>query len=181
LTLHPACRDCGSQGSAGAPQMRFRVKVSSVALKEVQAVHGWGDRVDEGWRDIEGDADETEAFMKRHPDRQRAPAVAAVLGPYGAAAESGGDYDYDYSKVDLATLKAFHKQRATVLAEAGADVLLFETMTCMKAIKAVLEEIHMTAWICFVVAPGDCWAWGLSLGGYCEVCCSFPLFRGPGG
>jgi len=93
--------------------------------------------------------------------------VAAVLGPYGAAAERGADYCFDYSTVDVETLKYFHRRRATVLLEAKPSVLLFETLSSLKelqAIVAVLDELEVNnAWVAFtcgangVTAIGDAW------------------------
>src|SRR3954466_10972302 len=55
--------------------------------------------------------------------------VAGSVGPYGAYRADGSEYTGDYvSTVPVAELRAFHRPRLEVLAEAGADVLACETL-----------------------------------------------------
>jgi len=49
-------------------------------------------------------------------------------------------------------LRDFHRSRVTVLAAAGPDLLIFETLTSLSelhAISDVLEELSLNAWVSF--------------------------------
>merc|ERR1740121_1788158 len=79
--------------------------------------------------------------MEKGTDVKR-PLVAAVIGPYGTAAEAGADYDYDYENlVDEPTLIHFHKRRVSVLLSGRPDILLFETMPSLKEMKAIAQML----------------------------------------
>lgn len=54
--------------------------------------------------------------------------VAASVGPYGATAD-GLEYRGDYG-LSVADLRAWHRPRLEILAEAGADLLAVETIPC---------------------------------------------------
>src|SRR4051794_1496207 len=55
--------------------------------------------------------------------------VAGSVGPYGAMLADGSEYTGDYvAHLTVARLRAFHRPRMEVLAEAGADVLACETV-----------------------------------------------------
>ena len=109
-------------------------------------------------------------------------AVAAVMGPYGAAAESGADYDFDCTAVDTETLVGFHARRASVLAAAGPSLLLFETISGrveMDAIAAALDAIGPLAppvWVSFAygatgsgaTACGESWAETVAAADACD-------------
>ncbi|WP_448639825.1 homocysteine S-methyltransferase [Geodermatophilus sp. URMC 63] len=67
--------------------------------------------------------------------------VAGSVGPYGAALADGSEYTGGYvAEVGVARLRAFHRPRMTVLAEAGADVLACETVPAAAEAEALLAE-----------------------------------------
>lgn len=83
-------------------------------------------------------------------------AVAASLGPYGAALHNGAEYtgEYDCSHEELA---AFHRKRIRVLAEAGGaqrpDLVAFETLPSLEEARAIGEALEpwpdLAAWFSF--------------------------------
>jgi homocysteine S-methyltransferase len=82
--------------------------------------------------------------------------VAASVGPYGAYLADGSEYRGDYD-LDVAGLRAFHRPRLEVLAEAGADVLAVETIPCLAEVEALCAELDgtgLTAWLS-LSADGD--------------------------
>jgi homocysteine S-methyltransferase len=83
--------------------------------------------------------------------------VAASVGPYGAALADGSEYTGDYG-LDVAALRAFHRPRLEVLAEAGADVLALETIPCLAEVEALLLELErlggVEAWLSLSCADG---------------------------
>ena len=91
---------------------------------------------------------------------QSKPLVAASLGCYGATLADGSEYSGTYSDtVSHGALRAFHAERLQVLAaEAGIDVLAFETLPCAKEVAAV----------CDLLASGE----GPSLPAWIAVSCS---------
>lgn len=62
--------------------------------------------------------------------------VAASVGPYGAGPGAGTEYDgaYDLNATELA---AWHSDRLGLLAEAGADVIIFETVPSFDEVQAL--------------------------------------------
>ncbi|KAJ4831010.1 sulfide-quinone oxidoreductase [Turnera subulata] len=61
--------------------------------------------------------------------KQRPILVAASVGSYGAYLADGSEYSGNYGDaVTLQTLKDFHRRRVQVLAEAGPDIIAFETI-----------------------------------------------------
>ena len=66
--------------------------------------------------------------------------VAGSIGPYGAMLADGSEYTGAYD-VGLAELRAFHRPRLEMLAEAGADVLAVETIPALAEVEAVLAEL----------------------------------------
>jgi homocysteine S-methyltransferase len=75
--------------------------------------------------------------------------VAASVGPYGAVLADGSEYRGDY-RMTVAQLRAWHRPRLAVLADAGADVLAVETIPCAAEAEALLAEIDGTgvpAWL----------------------------------
>lgn len=97
------------------------------------------------------------ALARRSRD-ESAPAgwVAASVGPYGAYLADGSEYRGDYD-LDVAGLRAFHRPRLEVLAEAGADVLAVETIPCLAEVEALCAELDgsgLRAWLS-VSADGD--------------------------
>jgi homocysteine S-methyltransferase len=70
--------------------------------------------------------------------------VAASVGPYGAVRADGSEYRGDYG-LTVAELRAFHRPRLAVLADAGADVLAVETIPCLAEVEALLAELDQLA------------------------------------
>ncbi|XP_010938213.1 homocysteine S-methyltransferase 2 isoform X2 [Elaeis guineensis] len=87
--------------------------------------------------------------------RQQPILVAASIGSYGAFLADGSEYSGDYGEaVTLETLKDFHRRRLQVLADAGADLIAFETIPNKieaQAYAELLEEnnIKIPAWFSF--------------------------------
>ena len=72
----------------------------------------------------------------------RAGWVAASVGPYGAFLADGSEYTGGYvAGMTVAELRAFHRPRLQVLAEAGADVLACETLPAAAEVEALLAEL----------------------------------------
>ncbi|MGJ0203685.1 homocysteine S-methyltransferase [Leucobacter sp. gxy201] len=69
--------------------------------------------------------------------------VAASVGPYGSSPGCGTEYDGDYG-LSVAELRAWHRPRIDALAEAGADVLLFETVPLLDEVEAICAEMAGT-------------------------------------
>ena len=75
--------------------------------------------------------------------------VAASIGPYGAYLADGSEYRGDYD-LDVAGLRAWHRPRLDVLADAGADVLAVETVPCLAEVEALCAELDgsgLVAWL----------------------------------
>lgn len=82
--------------------------------------------------------------------------VAASIGPYGAYLADGSEYRGDYD-LDVAGLRAWHRPRLDVLADAGADVLAVETVPCLAEVEALCAELDgsgLVAWLS-LSADGD--------------------------
>jgi homocysteine S-methyltransferase len=80
--------------------------------------------------------------------------VAASIGPYGAVRADGSEYRGDYG-LTVAELRAFHRPRLQVLADAGADVLAVETIPCLAEVEALLAElgaVGVPAWLSLTCA-----------------------------
>jgi homocysteine S-methyltransferase len=95
------------------------------------------------------DADETVRLMRRGVELARNAAsevdrptwVAASAGPYGAMLADGSEYHGNYG-LTVQKLREFHRPRISVLADAGADILAFETLPSALEVEAVLEEVR---------------------------------------
>ena len=85
------------------------------------------------------------------------PLVAASIGPYGAYLHDGSEYRGDY-KIGLSELKAFHRERLSVLSDSGADLLACETIPSLTEAAALVELLNeeptLPAWISFT-CPDD--------------------------
>lgn len=67
--------------------------------------------------------------------------VAGSVGPYGAMLADGSEYTGAYvAEVGLAALRAFHRPRMELLAQAGADVLACETVPAAVEAEALVAE-----------------------------------------
>ena len=86
------------------------------------------------------------------------PLVAASIGPYGAFLADGSEYRGRYG-LNKSELKAFHRPRLEVLAEAGADLLAFETIPCLDEALALAELLtefpSLFAWMSFSCQDGS--------------------------
>jgi homocysteine S-methyltransferase len=118
----------------------------------------------EGLRAIGRDAAETDEVLVRSvrlatEARDDAPAggwIAASVGPYGATLGDGSEYRGD-DGLTVAELRAWHRRRLRVLADAGADVLAIETITRLaelEAIAAELDGLGTPAWFSVTVSGG---------------------------
>jgi homocysteine S-methyltransferase len=82
--------------------------------------------------------------------------VAASVGPYGATLGDGSEYRGD-DGLSVAELRAWHRRRLHVLAEAGPDVLAIETITRLaelEALAAELDGIGVPAWMSVTIDQG---------------------------
>ncbi|SDX59384.1 homocysteine S-methyltransferase [Modestobacter sp. DSM 44400] len=84
--------------------------------------------------------------------------VAGSVGPYGAYLADGSEYHGDYVVgTSVAELRAFHRPRLELLAEAGVDVLACETVPAAAEVKALLAEVDrlgIPAWLSLTAATG---------------------------
>ncbi|KAG6500905.1 hypothetical protein ZIOFF_040767 [Zingiber officinale] len=61
--------------------------------------------------------------------KQRPVLVAASIGSYGAYLADGSEYSGNYGQeITVEIVKDFHRRRLEVLSEAGADIIVFETI-----------------------------------------------------
>ncbi|MFZ8343658.1 homocysteine S-methyltransferase family protein, partial [Staphylococcus aureus] len=66
--------------------------------------------------------------------------VAASVGPIGALRADGSEYTGAYG-LDVAALRALHRRRLCVLADAGADLLAVETVPSPLEVEALALEL----------------------------------------
>ena len=66
--------------------------------------------------------------------------IAGSVGPYGAALADGSEYRGDYN-LSVDELRAWHRPRIALLAEAGVDILALETIPCLAEVEALLTEV----------------------------------------
>lgn len=100
-----------------------------------------------------------EASAKDTPDgkilKHRPILVAASVGSYGAYLADGSEYSGDYGDaMNLEFLKNFHRRRVKILADAGPDLIAFETVPNRleaQAFAMLLEEenINVPSWLSF--------------------------------
>lgn len=115
----------------------------------------------DGIRAAGGTDAETESLLRTsvHLARQAAPKgelVFASVGPYGASPGQGTEYDGDYG-LTTAELARWHRPRLEILADAGTDALLAETIPSIREIEALASELDRVATpsILSVTATGD--------------------------
>ena len=109
------------------------------------------------------DAAGTEALLRRSVELARAGApeawVAGSVGPYGAMRADGSEYTGGYvGEVGVRELRAFHRPRMAVLADAGADVLACETVPAAAEADALLSEavdLGVPVWLSLTTVLGD--------------------------
>lgn len=117
----------------------------------------------DGLRAIGRDAEETDEVLTRSVriaaqarDEAGGGWVAASVGPYGATLADGSEYRGDDGR-SVAELRAWHRRRLRVLADADPDVLAIETITRLaelEALAAELDGIGVPAWISVTVSDG---------------------------
>ncbi|KAJ4789988.1 Homocysteine S-methyltransferase family protein [Rhynchospora pubera] len=94
-------------------------------------------------------------FHQKHHPVHHPVLVAASIGSYGAYLADGSEYSGDYgASVTLDTLKDFHRRRVQVLAQAGPDILAFETTPNKLEAQAYAEildegDVKIPAWFSF--------------------------------
>ncbi len=95
--------------------------------------------------------------MREQPGPTRDLIVAASVGPYGAVLHDGSEYRGDYG-LDEAALVDFHRDRLSVLADAGADLLACETIPsrieAAALVRLLAERLDAKAWITFSCRDG---------------------------
>jgi len=95
-------------------------------------------------------------FHESSPDMSKRPQpfIAASAGCYGAYLADGSEYRGDYH-LDLEEYKNFHRERVDILADAGAEIIAFETFPSMEEAVAVAELMDeyrdIQYWIVFTV------------------------------
>jgi homocysteine S-methyltransferase len=85
--------------------------------------------------------------------------VAGSVGPYGAFLADGSEYRGDYvAGTSVDELRAFHRPRLELLAEAGVDVLACETLPAAAEVEALLAEVDrlgLPAWLSLTAVTGS--------------------------
>ena len=85
--------------------------------------------------------------------------VAGSVGPYGAMLADGSEYTGGHAAtVGVAALRAFHRPRMELLAEAGADVLACETVPAAAEAEALLAEaqsLRVPVWLSLTTVVDD--------------------------
>src|SRR5688572_18029272 len=85
--------------------------------------------------------------------------VAGSVGPYGAMLADGSEYTGAYvDGVGVTELRAFHRPRMELLAEAGAEVLACETVPAAAEAEALLAEadaLGVPIWLSLTTVTGD--------------------------
>ncbi|GAB5079541.1 homocysteine S-methyltransferase [Arthrobacter sp. AD-310] len=82
--------------------------------------------------------------------------IAGSVGPYGAYLADGSEYRGDYV-LSVEEFRDFHRPRVAALAEAGTDVLAFETLPSFaeaQALLALTEEFDVDTWFSFSLRDG---------------------------
>lgn len=80
--------------------------------------------------------------------------VAASVGPIGALRADGSEYTGDYG-LSVAELRALHRRRLHILADAGADVLAIETIPSPLEVEALALELAELGLPAFVSVSAD--------------------------
>jgi homocysteine S-methyltransferase len=92
--------------------------------------------------------------------------VAGSVGPFGAVLAGGEEYTGDYVDptwsdgpvMSVQALRAFHRERMLVLAEAGADVLACETVPALAEAEALLlaaADVGVPVWLSLTTVVDD--------------------------
>jgi len=83
--------------------------------------------------------------------------VAASVGPYGAGPGAGTEYDGAYRKT-ASELTNWHRKRLEILADAGADLVIFETVPSLaeaEALTVLARELQLPALLSLAVRADD--------------------------
>jgi len=86
----------------------------------------------------------------------KAPLVAASIGPYGAFLADGSEYTGNYGITDQA-LEDFHRPRLELLDASDADFFAVETIPCFpetRALARLLQKTQKSAWMSFSCRDG---------------------------
>ncbi len=79
------------------------------------------------------------------------PLCLAGIGPYGAYLSDGSEFRGNY-RIGDDELYDFHRRRAEILNEAGADILLFETQPSLREVlieTRIAEDLGADYWVSF--------------------------------
>jgi len=91
-------------------------------------------------------------------ESSRPIAIAASLGPYGAALHNGAEFHGRYA-IGSDDLVAFHAERLAVVAETCADVVALETIPSLEEGWAIVEALGqfpgLRAWMSFVCRDSE--------------------------
>lgn len=84
------------------------------------------------------------------------PLCLAGIGPYGAYLADGSEYKGNYGVSDE-VIYDFHRRRLEIIKEAGADIMLIETMPSLSEVKiasGICEELGADYWVSFSCRDG---------------------------
>jgi homocysteine S-methyltransferase len=121
-------------------------------------------------------------FMAENTATDRAPIVAASVGPFGATQNDGSEYTGAYS-IGVDELWALHEQRLMLLDRTGADVLAVETIPNAveaEVLAGLLNEVDTPAWISFSCRNGKELSDGASLAEVTEQFADHPRVHAVG-
>jgi homocysteine S-methyltransferase len=121
-------------------------------------------------RSVEIFSEARDEWLQLNPDRQK-PLCLGSCGPYGAYLADGSEYRGHYGVSDK-VLRTFHRRRAELLWESGADLLLFETQPSLDETlieSEIAEEIGADYWISFSSMDGVHTCEGTSIGECAEI------------
>ncbi len=95
-------------------------------------------------------------YQENHPNN-KAPIVAASVGPYGAYLADGSEYHGNYQCTE-AELYDFHKQRLKLLTSTSAELLACETIPSLleaNVLSNLLSELNKPFWLSFSCQNGE--------------------------
>lgn len=115
------------------------------------AAHGYGR--DEGERLLGLSVELARQARTRVASEGIARWIAASIGPYGAALADGSEFRGRYG-LSASELRAWHRPRLQVLAEAGPDVLALETIPDIDEAEVLVDlvaEAGVPAWLSYTI------------------------------
>ena len=92
-----------------------------------------------------------EEFLRDNPGTERAPLIAASIGPFGAALHDASEYSGEYGVTEDA-LREFHQGRLELLDGSQPDLLACETIPSYEETKVLAELLGKgtsPAWVSF--------------------------------